>query len=388
MEDEESSEDEEESEDDQKELARLRRRLTKKEHRSGKAKKLSKRTKPTKKGCKKPSRLSDILSPEALGPDASVGKEDEIFGQSLEVQSEVIDFLCPKGVTQEVQEELMEAATDVCALPGKLKGNDASSTMEALGATLSDMNSRNARRKNTIPRETQWQTSNRNALGRVKTRLDLASCATELGSQRKQVIKNMRSRMTDTLSHAGWEIEEANLFYQAGLLPNLVRLTMDHYWELFSHLRSVATDHPDNWEAALIHVQHHAEKLRVIRDNAATRNQMLLQNYVYLRDAVATEFHSSSLTGKFTKTMQDQMRSLKASMEEQQMLGPRLKTPNPNYPCAHCHSGIHEGGQNMCPLAKIKTKRARAMATNIEVKIKEDPDNAESIIQQALQQEK
>ena len=46
----------------------------------------------------------------------------------------------------------MESATDVCALPGKLKGDDASLTMEeALGATLSDMNSRNARCKNTIP---------------------------------------------------------------------------------------------------------------------------------------------------------------------------------------------------------------------------------------------
>jgi hypothetical protein len=70
-----------------------------------------------------------------------VGKEDGIFGQSLEVQSEVLNFICPKGITLVVKEELMEAATDVCALPGKLKGNDASSTMEALGATLSDLNS-------------------------------------------------------------------------------------------------------------------------------------------------------------------------------------------------------------------------------------------------------
>ena len=45
----------------------------------------------------------------------------------------------------------MESATDVYALPGKLKGGDALSTMEALGAILLDMNSRNARRKNTIP---------------------------------------------------------------------------------------------------------------------------------------------------------------------------------------------------------------------------------------------
>jgi hypothetical protein len=388
--DEGKSDSDDDSDDDQNAIKRLRRKLTKKEIKvSKKASKPSKQTKPSKKGCKKPNRLSDILNPEALGPDASVGKDDEIFGQSLEIQSEVIDFLCPKGVTLDVQEELMESATDVCALPGKLKGDDVSSTMEALGATLSDMNSRNARRKNTIPRETQWQTSNRNALGRIKTYQNLLDFVGEFGKQRKQVLKNMRGRMTDSLFHAGWDIEEANLFYQAGLLPNVMRLTMDHYWELLSHLRNIATEHLDDWEAAFTHVLHHSEKLRVIRDNAATRNQMLFQNYVYLRDAVSKDFHSSSLTGKFTKTIQDQIRSLRTTMEEAQALGTRLKDPNnPHYTCAHCHSDIHEGGQTKCPLTKIKVKRARILAKTLTARIEEDPDNAESIIKQAVLQEK
>jgi hypothetical protein len=389
-EDEGKSDSDDDSDEDQKAIKRLRRKLTKKEIKVSKnASKSRKRNKRSKKGCKKPSRLSDILNPEALGPDASVGKDDEIFGQSLEIQSEVIDFLCPKGVTLDVQEELMESATDVCALPGKLKGDDASSTMEALGATLSDMNSRNARRKNTIPRETQWQTSNRNALGRIKTYQNLLDFVGEFGKQRQQVLKNMRGRMTDSLFHSGWDIEEANLFYQAGLLPNVMRLTMEHYWELLSHLRNIATEHLEDWEAAFTHVSHHSEKLRVIRDNAATRNQMLFQNYVYLRDAVANEFHSSSLTGKFTKTIQDQIRSLRTTMEEAQALGTRLKDlKNPHYSCAHCHSEIHEGGQKACPLAKIKVHRARTLAKALAARIEEDPDNAESIIKQAVLQEK
>ena len=385
-----TSDSDDDDEEDQYTIKRLRRKLTKKETKvSKKASKSRKQTKPSKKGSKKPNRLSDILNPEALGPDASVGKDDEIFGQSLEIQSEVIDFLCPKGVTLDVQEELMESATDVCALPGKLKGDDASSTMEALGATLSDMNSRNARRKNTIPRETQWQTSNRNALGRIKTYQNLLGFVGEFGKQRKQVLKNMRGRMTDSLFHAGWDIEEANLFYQAGLLPTVMRLTMEHYWELLSHLRNIATEHLDDWEAAYTHVLHHSEKLRVIRDNAATRNQMLFQNYVYLRDAVAKDFHSSSLTGKFTKTIQEQIRSLRVTMEETQALGARLKDPNnPQYSCAHCHSDIHEGGQNKCPLTKIKVKRARTLAKALAARIEEDPDDAENIINQAVLLEK
>jgi hypothetical protein len=116
---------------------------------------------------------------------------------------------------------------------------------------------------------------------------------------------------------------------------------------------------------------------------------MLARNFVYLRDAVATEFHSSSLTGKFTKTsMQEQIRSMRAAMEEQ--LASRPKKPstlNPNYPCGHCRSGIHEGRQNMCSLSKVKLERARAMATTIVAKIKDHPDNADSIIQQLLNEE-
>ena len=115
---------------------------------------------------------------------------------------------------------------------------------------------------------------------------------------------------------------------------------------------------------------------------------MLFQNYVYLRDAVAKDFHSSSLTGKFTKTIQEQIRSLRVMMEETQALGARLKDPNnPHYICAHCHSDIHEGGQNKCPLTKFKVKRAQTLVKTLAARIEEDPDDAENIINQAVLQE-
>jgi hypothetical protein len=61
---------------------------------------------------------------------------------------------------------------------------------------------------------------------------------------------------------------------------------MTHYGSLLGIVLpflSVANHHPgDNLEAVQINVQHQAKKLRVIRDNAATQNQMLLQNYVGL----------------------------------------------------------------------------------------------------------
>jgi hypothetical protein len=116
---------------------------------------------------------------------------------------------------------------------------------------------------------------------------------------------------------------------------------------------------------------------------------MLFQNYVCLRDAVAKDFHSSSLTGKFTKTIQEQIRSLRVTLKETQALGARLKDPNnPHCSCAHYHSDIHEGGQNKCPPAKIKVKGARTLAKTLAVRIEEDPDDAENTINQAVLEEK
>jgi hypothetical protein len=96
-EDEGNSDSDDDSDDDQKATKRLRRKLTKKEIKvSKKTSKPSKQTKPSKQGCKKPNRLSDILNPEALGPDASVGKDDEIFVSHSRSNQRLSTFYAPK----------------------------------------------------------------------------------------------------------------------------------------------------------------------------------------------------------------------------------------------------------------------------------------------------
>jgi hypothetical protein len=61
------SDSDDDSNEDQKAIKRLCRKLTKKEIKVSKnASKSRKHIKRSKKGCKKPSRLSDILNPEAL----------------------------------------------------------------------------------------------------------------------------------------------------------------------------------------------------------------------------------------------------------------------------------------------------------------------------------
>jgi hypothetical protein len=272
---------------------------------------------------------------DTIGPDPSTGRDNEIYGKSTEIELEILKALCPKGVTPEVGDELMEAAVDVCSLPGKLATSEIAQ-WDQMGATLSDLSSQLQRRRNAHPRDTQWRTNNKNALGRIRTLEDLLRGAKdEVGTQRRKVYSNMRSRMLDTLYHAGWEIHEALLYYQIGLLPNVVGLTMEHYYD-----RTVGTTHPETWDTmGSVHANHHAKKLRIIRYNASSRAQMILQNYIYLRDTREKDFSSNSLTGAITTALQEQIHDLEASME-----APPKQISNPQWARAHCHSDFHDGG--------------------------------------------
>jgi hypothetical protein len=91
---------------------------------------------------------------------------------------------------------------------------------------------------------------------------------------------------------------------------------MEHYYKLFLHLRTLGTTHPETWDTmGSVHTNHHAAKLRIIRYNASSRGQMILQNYIYLRDTREKDFSSNSLTSAITTVLQEQIHDLEASME-------------------------------------------------------------------------
>jgi hypothetical protein len=165
-------------------------------------------------------------------------------------------------------------------------------------------------------------------------------------------------------------MHEALLYYQIGLLPNVVRLTMEHYYELFLHLRTLGTTRPETWDTmGSVHTNHHSEKLRIIRYNASSRAQMILQNYIYLRDTREKDFSSNSLTGAITMALQEQIHDLEVSME-----APPKQISNPQWACAHCHSDFHDGGQLECPLKDVPTRKAWQVGKEIMKAVKDSLD--------------
>jgi hypothetical protein len=159
---------------------------------------------------------------------------------------------------------------------------------------------------------------------------------------------------------------------------------MEHDYKMFLHLRTLGTTRPKNWDTlGKVHTTHHAEKLRIIRYNASSRAQLIMQNYMYLRDARERDFSSNSLTGAITTALQEQLYELEAALEAPTKNG----VTNPQWPCAHCHSDIHEGGQPRCVLKDLPLRKARQVGKELHKQILAAPDRREEIIAEVLKRE-
>jgi hypothetical protein len=323
-----------------------------------------------------------IANPEHAGADPSVGKPEQLYNTSIDVESEVLGILCPKGVSKDVQRELMETAVDVVSLPGKLSNVETNGGMDQLAATLGELSAFQSRRAGIVPRDTQWQAKNRNALDRLKSLDDLIAGTEELSTQRERVMTNMGSNMCEVLVKAGWTLADSKMFVEAGLLPRIIRASMQYYFYLLLHLRHISSGTAENWKnIGLIHLEHHASQLRNIRTYAVRRSQVLLQSYTYLRDASASSFMSLKLFGKVTSKLRETV------FGEHPM--PQLSTgESATHVCGHCNtSSVHDGGTEDCTLKKFKLRRARAIARTLIPKINADPDNREEIVNKAIQEE-
>jgi hypothetical protein len=100
--------------------------------------------------------LDLIVDLKTVGPGPSSGKPTKIYGQSIQVEPEVLKLICPKGVTAPVRKESMEASIDVVSLPGKFQTtagitSDGSHIMNQFAEAVGDMMDTNARRSLKIP---------------------------------------------------------------------------------------------------------------------------------------------------------------------------------------------------------------------------------------------
>jgi hypothetical protein len=91
------------------------------------------------------SRKGDLVDFRMAGPDPSTGQSKKMHDISRNISSEVRKLLCPKGLTQEMQDRMLEVTPDVLSCQGKTTMVTAGSKFEVetmwnhLAAAMSDM---------------------------------------------------------------------------------------------------------------------------------------------------------------------------------------------------------------------------------------------------------
>jgi hypothetical protein len=89
------------------------------------------------------------------------------------------------------------------------------------------------------------------------------------------------------------------------------------------------------------------------RQFALTRGQLVVRNFISLRDWRAKGWQDLKLIGLLTKLLHDIALPTTVAKAGTSKV----------WSCSHCYSELHAGGATNCPLKEIKTKVARKLVT-------------------------
>jgi hypothetical protein len=324
----------------------------------------------------------DLVDFRMAAPDSSVGKIDEINGVSINVSTAVRSLLCPKGLTQDMQNRMMEVVPDVLAAPGKLTSSLTGevtdpNVYDQFAEALADFADVQTQRSGGHQRDTQWKTTGRNYLAKIDSADAAVEAVTQLTAMRAELVDSLTAAFTEILITAGWTSDDAAVYCKSGGLVILVTRTLDDYCSLLLFLVYKTLHHPKNWERiSKIYADHHSKKLAMIRILARRREYMLLRNYVYLRNARAVNFQSLAIVSKLTE------QSL--VLPDISMGGDKDKKSPKKWDCTHCHGKFHTGGSAKCDLAEYATRVARVFAKTIDARMTEAGADKDKVVADVL----
>jgi hypothetical protein len=208
-----------------------------------------------------------------VGADPSTGDGKRIYDTAIQVESEVLKLIAPKGTTNRVQHEIVATAVDVVSLPGKstnASAVDNGLVMDQFVKAVGDLNDLSSRRIGSAPRDSQWKMNSRNALDKIKTPEELMENTDELlQSVDDKIVSNMEMAIKDILLASAWNLTSAETYCTAGLMTRLTRDMLNNYILLHQHLYQLYMNNPSTWEEmGLVHLQYFAKMFLRIQRNA------------------------------------------------------------------------------------------------------------------------
>jgi hypothetical protein len=132
-----------------------------------------------------------------------------------------------------------------------------------------------------------------------------------------------------------WTDADAKLYLVAVLLPRVIVATMDNYFHLLLHVRTMSPTEDIFEHLGAQHLSYHADQLLQIQRYALTRQDLILKNYIYLRDAAVNGFTN-------VRSLQKLLRLTMSLSDHTTPAATKV------YDCDFCHGAFHPAAP--CPL--------------------------------------
>jgi hypothetical protein len=270
-------------------------------HRRGrkKSKKASKKdsTKRTKDSKKKETNYYKFQH-----DDTSTGDAKRIYG--MDINGLKIDkAVAPDSLRSSDHGLMYTAAVDVASLPGGWNSNKGVSEelfqeSQKIAQLTSTILASTNKIKGMEIQDTTWNSINRHSLGRVKNRDDLFEFVRKLRKSKKAAFTQEVNLIQQFLYRRHFHGSFVREYVRSSLLCVISARTFRNFFDLGDAIRQLAFDH-SNWDngPAKAMLSFHSEKLSEIRQYAVSRKQLVLQVYIYLRDAHAKDFYHESMAG-------------------------------------------------------------------------------------------
>jgi hypothetical protein len=293
-----------------------------------------------------------------LGPDPSMKKEEEFYGQDTTAEADLVDFMTPKGLDNGIKKGVCQAATDVVALQGGYLNSvsDSEDGLALFTQSITEMAHGGKADAEVLGRpDYNWRSGARTGIKGLMSDEKLRRQIKLLIKLGPKIRRQTAKLLTNALKRGGWTDDTAVAAWaQGGPLYHMVSDTVDYYLSLHQHFMGLAASSVD-WNYVQAEINHHCEELTLIRSVSDSRIQALVHLYCYLRDGHNSSWHSSSLQALRNEEL--------FNRGVGEYCGEVPGTQNGMMMCSKCGTTIHGGGLKVCPCANLSQKKAKAAAT-------------------------
>ena len=289
-----------------------------------------------------------------IGLDPSVGKDSELFGVDLKNVNTLEKGLAPAKLGKHTVTLFLEQIDDVTAYPRHANHRNNDGLGDFVEA-VADINQQHAGRKDGA-RDTGWKGKSRNALGAIKTSDELGAALSYLLEEQHTILETCHGDFESILLNAQVDEDTATDIVTNSLGMRIVRDTLHSYVSLLTHLAGISNTR--GWSVCASQLNHHAEKLGLLRGKYRHRIQLMGKIYIYLRDGQSKNWMS-------LKLQHAEITSLRAQVQGSGETGGIVH----GYGCSHCKSGLHGGGRTACPWKDKPSNEAKKAASNFMLRM-------------------